>query len=287
MTVAFVLQGGASLSAAQVGMLRALTEAGIRPDLVVGTSAGAINAVAFAQDPTLDGLERLQGLWSDVRRRDVFPVRLRSVAAGLAGRRSSLVASDGLRRLIERGLRVGDLRDTVIPAHAVAADADTGEPVVLSDGPAAQAVLASSTIPGILPPVRRRGRLLIDGGVSADIPILQAEQLGATESYVLPAVAGTEESLSSCAALPAILHTLNVMIDRVTRHNLAQASGRVHLLPAPVVPGANPMDFDHGAELIRLGLTTTRDWLSTREAPRAWSPAESFRALDTRALTSV
>src|SRR6266702_7656837 len=67
MTVAFVCQGGASLSAAQVGMLRGLIEAGVKPDLIVGTSAGAINAVAFAQDPTLEGLDRLQRLWCDVR----------------------------------------------------------------------------------------------------------------------------------------------------------------------------------------------------------------------------
>jgi NTE family protein len=174
MTIAFVFQGGASLSATQVGMLRALTEAGIRPDLVVGTSAGAINAVGYAQDPTQAGLDRLQRLWTEVRRRDIFPMRLRPLASGLSGRKAGLVASDGLRALVERGLQVRDLRETVIPAHAVAADAETGEPVVLSDGPAVRGVLASASIPGILPPVQHRGRLLVDGCVSADIPILQA-----------------------------------------------------------------------------------------------------------------
>ena len=75
MTVAFVLQGGGSLSAGQVGMLRALTEAGIRPDLIVGSSAGALNAVAFAQDPTAAGLEELRQRWTRVHRHDVFPVQ--------------------------------------------------------------------------------------------------------------------------------------------------------------------------------------------------------------------
>ena len=269
MTVAFVCQGGASLSAAQVGMLRGLIEAGIKPDLIVGTSAGAINAVAFAQDPTLEGLDRLQGLWCGVRRRDVFPMRLRSLAGGLLGRRSGLVASDGLRGLVERGLGVQDLRETAIPAHAVASDAGTGEPVILSSGPAVQAVLASAAIPGILPPVRWRGRMLLDGCVAADIPILQAEMLGATESYVLPCATPVDEPGVACAALPTMLHTVSVMMEQITRHNLALARGRVHLLPAPAMPGANPMDFSRGAELIQLGLAATRRWLAEAEALEA------------------
>ena len=72
-TVAFVLQGGGSLAAGQVGMLRALLEAGIRPDMVVGSSAGALNAVAFAQNPTEAGLDELQELWARIRRSDIFP----------------------------------------------------------------------------------------------------------------------------------------------------------------------------------------------------------------------
>jgi NTE family protein len=99
MTVAFVFQGGAGLAAVQVGMVRALTDAGIRPDIVVGSSAGALNAVLFAQDPTERGLDELRRLWTRVRRSDVFPVSLQSLAAGLTGRGDSLVASDGLRSL--------------------------------------------------------------------------------------------------------------------------------------------------------------------------------------------
>jgi NTE family protein len=277
--IAFVFQGGASLSAGQVGMLRALTEAGVRPDLVVGTSAGAINAVGFAQNPTADGLDRLERLWNDVRRRDIFPLRLRSLISGLAGRRGGLVASDGLRHLVERGLRVEYLTDTVVPAYAVAADAGSGEPVVLSEGPAVQAVMASSAIPGVLPPVRRQGQLLVDGGVSADIPILQAEQLGATVSYVLPCAVGPEPS-PECAALPALMRTVDLLIARVTRHNLDSARNRVHMLPAPVMRRANPFDFTHSAELIELGLLGTRDWLASNsiEASQSARPAAALSA---------
>src|SRR3981081_3444553 len=87
MSTAFVLASGGSLAAAQVGMLRALFEAGIEPDLIVGSSAGAINAVAFAQNPTPAGLDRLERLWSGLRRATVFPINAWDVIAGLAGRR--------------------------------------------------------------------------------------------------------------------------------------------------------------------------------------------------------
>jgi NTE family protein len=263
MTVAFVFQGGASLAAVQVGMVRALAEAGIRPDMVVGSSAGALNAVAFAQNPTEEGLDELQWLWARIRRSDVFPLSLRSLVAGLTGRGNSLVASDGLRALVERGLHVRDLRDTVIPAHVVAADALTGDPVVLSEGPAVEALLASASIPGILSPVPWRGRLLVDGSVSADVPILQAEALGATTSYVLPAVPAVGEPESAAAgALPVLIRTMGMMLGRVAVGDLAAARGHVHILPAPVVRGLNPLDFRRSVELIRLGRHSVQGWLA-------------------------
>ncbi|WP_326731554.1 patatin-like phospholipase family protein [Streptomyces phaeochromogenes] len=269
MTVAFVFQGGAGLAAVQVGMVRALTDAGIRPDIVVGSSAGALNAVAFAQDPTERGLDALQRLWVGVRRSDVFPVSLRSLAAGLTGRGDSLVASDGLRSLVERGLRVRDLRDTVIPVHVVATDALTGSTVVLSDGPAAQALLASAAIPGILSPVERDGRLLIDGSVSADIPILQAEALGATTSYVLPSLVPVSPAGAPSGALPILLRTMGMLLDRTATRDLAAARGDVHLLPAPSLSGVTPLDFRHGVELMRLGRETALGWLAERAGAAA------------------
>jgi len=84
---------------------------------------------------------------------------------------------------------------------------------------------------------------------------------------VLPCVVGGEESMAGGAALPAMFHTFNVMMERLDRHNLSLARGRVHLLPAPVVPGANPMDFNHSADLIELGFATAQRWLAERVVP--------------------
>jgi NTE family protein len=260
-TVAFVFQGGASLAAAQVGMLRALTAAGIRPDLVVGTSAGALNAVGFAQNPTPEGLDELELLWSSVRRGDVFHLSARSLITGLTGRSNSLAVPDRLQALVERGLHVRDLGETAIPAYVVATDAATSTPVVLSEGSAVEALVASSSIPGILPPVRRDGRLLVDGGVSADVPILQAEALGATTSYVLPA---TFTPAPATGAVPVLIRTLGRMLERSTVRDLAAARGQVHMLPSPSLPGPSPLDFRHASEYIRLGRDSTDHWLAGR-----------------------
>jgi NTE family protein len=264
MAVAFVFQGGASLSAAQVGMVRALIEAGIRPDLLVGSSAGALNAVAYAQDPTERGLDAMERLWTGTRRSDVFPLKLSSLLAGVTGHGSGLATPHRLLALIERALRTEELSEAAIPVHVIATDAVTGAPVILSDGPAARALLASTSIPGILPPVVWRGKQLVDGSVSADIPILQAEELGATTSYVLPSVPVGTLGDHASGALPILARTLTLVLDRATQRDLATARGEVRILPAPRMRGLNPLNFRHSAELIRLGYDNARIWLDDK-----------------------
>jgi predicted acylesterase/phospholipase RssA len=264
-TVAFVLQGGGSLAAGQVGMLRALLEAGIRPDLVVGSSAGALNGVAFAQNPTEAGLDQLQELWARIRRSDIFPFSPRDLVRGLTGRRNGLVSPDRLRALLAGHIGIGRLEDAVIPVRVVTTDAATGRPAVLSSGPALPALLASAALPGIFPPVELGGRLLIDGGVAADIPILQAEESGATTSYVLPMGSAGPTRPARGAANNAFLATRH-LLSRITADDVAMARGEVYVLPAPASANANPMDFGSSRQLVRDGYNTTRSWLSAHEA---------------------
>src|SRR5205807_12477 len=134
MAVSFVLAGGGSLAATQVGMLRALLEAGVKPDLLVGCSAGGINAFCFAQHPTEHGLDRLHRLWSRMRRRDVFPLSPSQMLAGLTGFRDGMVAPDRLRSFLRRHVGPARIEGTRIPTHIVATDLTDGQPVVLSRG---------------------------------------------------------------------------------------------------------------------------------------------------------
>jgi NTE family protein len=264
---AFVLAGGGGLAAGQAGMLRALSEAGVVPDLVIGSSAGALNAVAYASDPTAAGLERMESMWVAVRRRTVFPLSLARLLAAAAGRGDGIVSSAALRAVIERGQVVSRLTDTVIPAHVVVTDLGTGAATVRSAGDSVSALLASSAFPGVFPPVKLDGRLFIDGGVAAETPVLQAEALGATVSYILPSAAPSA-LLAPRGAAPLALHALNHLLLHASHGDLAAARGQVHLLPAPAAATSNPLAFRDARRLIDEGYRLASDWLRG-ERPRA------------------
>src|SRR6185437_157488 len=140
MATAFVFAGGGSFGAVQAGMLRGLVAHGVRPDFVVGSSAGAINCAYFAGAPDAAGVERLDALWRGLRRSEVFPITWRSLA-GFFARRRAIVDPCGLRTLLERHLPYRDLREAAIPVHVVATDLLHGATVRLSEGPAVEAVL--------------------------------------------------------------------------------------------------------------------------------------------------
>jgi Patatin-like phospholipase len=137
---AFVFAGGGSFGSVQVGMLRALLSHGVTADMVVGSSVGAMNAAYFAGMPTAEGVERLAGIWRSLRRQDVFPITWQTVL-GFIRRRDFLVAADGVRRLIDIHVPYRNLEDAKLPLHVVATDLLSGEIVVLSKGPVAQAVV--------------------------------------------------------------------------------------------------------------------------------------------------
>ena len=154
MTTAFVLSGGASLGAVQVGMLQALLRRGIRPDFVVGTSVGAVNGAWVAGHPDPDGADGLVHIWCGLRRTDVFPSSPLRALTAVTGRSRAVVSPDGLRDLLSAHIPFRRLEDAPVPQHVVAADVLTGEDVLLSAGPAVDAVVASAAIPGVFP----RGR---------------------------------------------------------------------------------------------------------------------------------
>ena len=157
-TTAFVLAGGGSYGAIQVGMLQELVAHDIRPDFVVGSSVGALNGAYFAGDPTAEGVARLARIWCGLKRRDVFPVTLRRLV-GLLFDSPALVDSRGLRYLIERNLSFRALEDATIPIYVAATEVLSGASVKLSSGPATEAILASCAIPAAFPACSGRGRL--------------------------------------------------------------------------------------------------------------------------------
>lgn len=184
--VAFVLGGGGGpLGAHEVGMLRALAERGIVPDLVLGTSVGAVNGVAVAADPTVAGIARLEELWSALDADAIFGGSLLGRLGTLARTRTHLHADTGLRTLLERALPVTRIEELAVPFQCVAASIERATEHWFSEGPVVDAVLASAAVPGLLAPVAIGGEHFIDGGIVNSIPMRRAIELGARRIFVL------------------------------------------------------------------------------------------------------
>jgi NTE family protein len=150
---AFVLAGGGNQAVSEVGMLRALLERGITPDVVVGTSAGAWNGSVLAADPTLQGVEALVQMWESLRGEDVFPGGRLSRAWNLLTRDDHLFSNQGLHDLLARAALPKTFAELRVPLRVVSCDLDSGEEVVFSSGPLIPALLASAALPGLFPPV--------------------------------------------------------------------------------------------------------------------------------------
>jgi NTE family protein len=183
--IAFVLGGGGRLGACEVGMLRALFERGIVPQLICGTSIGAMNGAAVAAAPTLEGVDRLEETWTTLDKSEVFSGSVVSGAKQLVRTRTSLQSNQPLRRLIQKMLPVKTFEELQIPFQCVAASIERAAEHWFSEGPLVDAILASSAVPGILPAVKLDGEHFIDGGIVNSIPIGRAVDLGAKEIYVL------------------------------------------------------------------------------------------------------
>lgn len=264
MTTAYVLSGGGSLGAVQVGMLQALTERGEHPDLLVGTSAGAVNASWLAGHGTgPESLAALADVWGGLRRRDVFPVSPARHLLALGGARESVFPSDSLARLIGDHLPYRALEDAAIPVHVVATNLLSGEEVLLSTGDAISAVLASAAIPGLLPSVHRDGLVLVDGGLANNTAISQAVELGADRIFVLPA--GVACALTKPPASPysVAMQSLSFLIQQRLIHDVKrfESQAELHVL-APLCPlGVSAGDFGHARQLTERARRATGDWL--------------------------
>ncbi len=261
--VAFVLSGGTSLGAVQVGMLMGVFEAGIVPDLLVGTSVGAINAASVGQGFTKSRLQHLASIWSELKTSDVFGrPGLRSVLGLLSGR-GALSSSDNLFRLLEENLPQSH-SDLVIQTAVVATEFQTGRPAILSEGDLALNVLASSAIPMIFPRVSVGGRQLVDGGVVAHVPLAQAEMLGAQTMVVLDAGYPCKLSKLPKGPIEKALHFITLMLHRQSFGLLSVLNQNLTAiyLPAPCPLDVPAYDFSQGSRLISAGFKSARSFLS-------------------------
>ncbi len=186
MTTAYVLGGGGVLGAVEVGMLRALLERDLTPDLVLGTSVGAVNGAMVARDPSLDVIERLTELWrSAAESRMVYGDRpLRTVRRAVSTR-THIYSSRPLADRLREELDDLTFEDLPVTLQVCAASIERAAEHWFSSGPVVEAVVASAAVPGLLPPAKVGDEHFLDGGIVNSIPVGRAVQLGASRIFVL------------------------------------------------------------------------------------------------------
>jgi NTE family protein len=261
-TTAFVLAGGGSLGCIQVGMLRALLAAGVRPDLLVGASVGALNACYFAGRPDAQGVESLAEIWIGLRRQDIFPFTL-SAALELLRRPDFLIDPSALRRLVSERLPYRLLEEAKTPVHVVASDMQ-GVAVTMSRGPAAPAIMASAAVPGIFPTVEIDGVALMDGGVAANTPLSVAVGLGATRVIILPTGYACDLQGPPSGAVARGLHAVTLLIAWQLIRELERLAHdfEVYLAPALCPLDVSPYDFSQARALIERATDSTEKWIA-------------------------
>jgi len=269
--IGFVLTGGASLGAVQVGMAQALARGGIRPDFLIGSSAGALNAAFLAGAEWPGSTGELERIWLGLSRSDVFPMGPLSSLLGLIGKREYVVSPSGVEALIRERIPYERIEDSTIPLHVMATDVITGAEVRISRGSVADALRASTAIPGVFPPVRIGHHYLMDGGVANNAPVSQAIDLGADVVYVLPAGYACGLRKPPASALGMAVHALGLVLNQKLIESLERysESARVKVVPPLCPVTISPIDFGHAAELIARALESTTRWLGQGEPVRA------------------
>jgi NTE family protein len=261
--VAFALGGGAAYGAVHVGMLRALREVGITPDLVVGTSVGSLNGAIVALDP--DGaVDRLNRIWPSITATAVFPggwlTRLRTLQSS----RAWLSDNAGIASLLQLHLPTRDFSELMLPFGAVAADFTTAAPVMLTSGDLHRAILASSAIPGVLPPVDVDGQELVDGGILANVPLRQAVEMGAQSVVVLDCGLWGMAIDRPATLVEVMLRVAAINVGRQLAFDLPEIAARhpVVYLPGVFPMRTSPLDFRHWSALVTGGYAASRPFLS-------------------------
>lgn len=247
MTTAFVLGGGGRWGAVEVGMLRALDEAGVTPDVVLGTSIGAFNGSVVADTPGSEAVERLTRLWKEIAEGEVFKTAFGDRLRNLAAFRPSIHKTDSLKATLEEvhGRR-RLIEELTLPFQCVASSIENAAEHWFESGPLIPALLASSALPVLLPPVEIDGEHFYDGGLVNSIPIDRAVELGATTIYALQ-VGRIESPLRP----PRRLHEAALISFEIARRHRF-GTGRRRLpghVELHVLPSGNPVDFDDRRQL--------------------------------------
>jgi NTE family protein len=265
----FVLSGGGSLGAAQVGAMRALLEAGIRPDLLVGCSVGALNAAFLAVDPTLARIEELERVWRGLGREHVFGRGRTTTVLHAVRRDAHLYDPEALQALVRSWVPLTDLGDTAVPLQVVTTDLDRGESAWWSAGDPVDILTASACLPALFPPVRLGDSLHVDGGVTAPVPVQRALDLDAVRVWVLDVSGGSLGRVGTrMTALDVLLQSFAISRAQLDRpFTVIRPDQQVIRLRRPDLGRLEMRDFTQTPRLLAAGYAVAREALATLPAP--------------------
>ncbi|MBE2237721.1 MAG: patatin-like phospholipase family protein [Caldilineaceae bacterium] len=269
--IAFVLSGAGNRGPLQVGAVRALLEAGITPDLIVGTSAGALNGgVLAAHGPTVAVTEQMEQLWASAKAGEIYPEGILEILWRLKSKANSLFTSGGMRDLLKRALPAGvtTFGQCKTQLYTTATDLRTSRLYVFGDKPDAaliDAVQASASVPIVHPPIDYGQAQLVDGGVVANVPVSVAIDHGATTIYVINA--GYNEQILSPVhgVLEVLMRTISTMLAQNILQDIARAKADnkvdMHHIPVQTDAKISFFDFSQSAKMVAQGYAAAQAYL--------------------------
>jgi NTE family protein len=277
--VAFVLSGGGNLGAVQVGMLRALLEHHVTPDLIVGCSVGALNGAALADQPSLMGVDRLEKVWLTLDGNQLMPRNWMPNAVTLARKGEAVHDNEGLRRLAEQVVDARAFTELKVRFECVATDVEAVDErwfSVQAGGSLIDAVLASSAMPALYPSVVIDGRRYLDGAIVNDVPVVRAVELGARVIYVLQVGSFSRPWAEPRRPLDVAVQAYWMARHHRYKRDLAAIRRmddiELHVLPHGQPPVMRYNDFTHTPELITTAYEASAAYLEGRPPPTSAAP---------------
>ncbi|MDQ3886616.1 MAG: patatin-like phospholipase family protein [Actinomycetota bacterium] len=265
---AFVLSGGGNLGSIQVGMLRALLEAEIVPDILVGTSIGSVNAAFMAADPSLDQVTALSEIWTGLRSRDIFSWNPLGIGSALVGR-GAVFPPERWRRFLQQQIPYERIEQAAIPLRIGATDFDDGTSVILDSGSVVDAVMASTSLPVVFPPHRIGEHRYLDGVLSEQVPLKPAIEAGADTIYIL-AVSSSHPPPDLRSPGEIFRHSLTILLfPRIRLDVLGLPNEQDNLRIIKIPSGGAQValtDMSRHGDLIEQGYQETVEFLADQDS---------------------
>lgn len=292
MMIAFVLSSGANHGPLQLGALEVLLGLGLKPDMLMGSSAGALNAALLATNPTVEGVRRLATLWQEADSTQVGRMNYLSVLGRLVSGRPSLCDNHYLQEFIETHLPAGVTTFGDLPhprVYAVAARLADGTLRIFGDVPTDRlldGLMASTALPPVYPPWVCDGVAYIDGGLYASLPLRVAARRGAREIYALNIESGVQKSQTPRRLVGIAEHAFALMVDRQLEDEIKgiPSGVQLHYIGLKAPEGIGVWDFSQAGRLIEAGRRAALSYLNQEQERRSWRTYLTHFWKDTRVI---